>query len=185
MSGPATLGGPYQAWADFLERWAGGEPVDGAGLPPLAPGDFPADTLDRLRARLESAFNQRLQGWADALTAAMNAAGDEFAVGRAVAQARGGLHRVRALAAHPALPEELRAQLAGLLDDTVRRIQRDLESDLERLTTLGADPRVVEARRRTLRDNPLTAVIAQPPPADPSGWSYDPTAAPRRRIITG
>ncbi|GAA2244712.1 MULTISPECIES: hypothetical protein [Kitasatospora] len=184
MSGPAPLGGSYQAWADHLERWSKGEPVDGAGLPPLAPADFPADTLERLQVRITDALDRRLQRWADALVAAMNAADDEFAAGRALAQARGGLHQARSLAAHPGLPAELRERLSGILDDTARRIQQDLENDLVRLAAQGADPRFVEARRRTLRDNPLTAVIAQTPPADPGGWSYDPTAVPRRRIIT-
>ena len=62
---PGPLGGPYHAWADFLERWSAGEPVDDTSLPALTPTDFPEDTWQRLGVRIREALQQRLQAWAD------------------------------------------------------------------------------------------------------------------------
>ncbi|MER7673392.1 hypothetical protein ABTY61_33705 [Kitasatospora sp. NPDC096128] len=182
---PGPLGGAYHAWADFLERWSAGEPVDDTGLPALTRADFPEDTWQRLGARIREALQQRLQAWADALVAAVNAADDEFAAGRALAQARTGLHRIRALAGHPQLPADLREKLTAIIDEQTRRAQQDLEHELERRASREQDQQAVDARRRTLRDNPLTAVITATPPADPGGWSYDPADGPRRRIVPG
>ncbi|MFC9649533.1 hypothetical protein [Streptomyces sp. NPDC056937] len=222
MSGPVTgpvtgglwaHGGTYETWAAFLADWAAGSGgaarthapsgthatsggrSDGAGLPPLRQEDFAADTWDRLRLRLTDALSARLQRCADALAAALGEAADEFSVGRALAQARSGLHPVRALANHPALPEDLRPRLLKMVDDATRSLQQDLERAVESMVSEGGDPRRIEARRRTLRDNPLTAVTSAPPPvptADPpvstarpaatGGWSYDPTATGRRRV---
>ncbi|MER7585246.1 hypothetical protein [Kitasatospora sp. NPDC097691] len=185
MTGLWSSGGTYRAWADFLERWARGGPEADAALPPLVLADFPADTRERIRVRITEALTRRLQGWSDALTAALNAAPDEFGAGRALAQARTGLRAVRALAEHPGLDEEFRAKLTDVLDAQIRRSQADLEHELGRLAALDADPAWLEERRRTLRDNPLTAVIAETAPAARDGWSYDPAAAPRRRIVRG
>jgi hypothetical protein len=170
-------GGAYRAWGDFLERWAAGEPADPAGLPALAPADLPADTWQRLLARISAAVDRRLQGWADALTAALDEAADEFSVGRALAQSRTGPQAVRSLLAHPGLPEDFRTRMAAVIDEHMARLQQDLERSLDRAVTDGLDPRLAEARRRTIRDNPLTA-------AAPAAWSYDPAAGGRRRVIT-
>ncbi|MFE2639330.1 hypothetical protein ACFXKS_22275 [Streptomyces scopuliridis] len=181
-------GGTYETWAAFLTDWAAGGRSDGAGLPALRQEDFAADTWDRLRLRLTDALSARLQRCADALGTALGEAADEFSVGRALAQARSGLHPVRALATHPGLPEDLRPQLLKMVDDATRSLQQDLERAVESMVSEGGDPRRVEARRRTLRDNPLTAVTSAPPPvpaAEPAatgGWSYDPTATGRRRV---
>ncbi|MEV7780951.1 hypothetical protein [Kitasatospora sp. NPDC088351] len=181
----APPGGEYQRWADYLERWSEGAPEDPDGLPALDPARYPADTLARLAGRISEALGARLQGWSDALVSALNATGDEFAFGRALTQARTGLHRIRALAAHPGLPEDLRTRLTATVDEQVRRVQEDLERGLDRRSAAGRDPGWVEQRRRTLRDNPLTAVLAQRPPADPAGWAYDHAAAPGRRVVPG
>ena len=104
-----------------------------------------------------------------------------------LAQARTGLRSVRALAAHPGLPESLRSKLGELVDEQIPRLQAQLEQNLEDEARRGADARFVERRRRTLRDNALTAVLKSPeaapaPPADP--WaSYAPGAPTRRRVL--
>ncbi|MFI2612156.1 hypothetical protein [Kitasatospora sp. NPDC018619] len=185
MTGLIGSGGSYRAWADFLERWADGGPEDGSALPPLVLADFPEDARERFRVRVTDALTRRLQGWSDALTAALNAAPDEFGAGRVLAQARTGLRAVRALAGHPGLDEEFRTRLAEVVDTRIRRCQADLEHELDRLAALDADPAWLEQRRRTLRDNPLTTVIDEAAPAARDGWSYDPAAAPRRRIVRG
>ncbi|MCL7380913.1 hypothetical protein [Streptomyces sp. 35G-GA-8] len=181
-------GGTYETWAAFLTEWAAGGRSDGAGLPALRQEDFAADTWDRLRLRLTDALSGRLQRCADALAAALGETADEFSVGRALEQARSGLHPVRALANHPALPEDLRPRLLKMVDDATCSLQQDLERAVEGMVAEGGDPRRVEARRRTVRDNPLTAVTSAPPPvpagepAATGGWSYDPTATGRRRV---
>ncbi|MFD5316850.1 hypothetical protein [Streptomyces sp. NPDC127098] len=178
-------GGGYQAWADHLEQWARGARPDPDRLPALARDDFTAGTWARLANRLTEAISTSLQTWADGLTAAMSAETDEFAVGRALAQAREGLRGVRALAAHPGLPAELRERLLRLVDGQVARLQEELERDLARRPETATEPRWVEARLRTLRDNPLTAVLAEDTdrPSAAAGWTYDPAAPTRRRVI--
>lgn len=196
MSGLWGGGGGYQLWADHLERWAAGG--DGGGVggaefpapPALAPEDLPTDSWERLLDRITTAVNRRLQDWADALTAALSAAPDEFSAGRALAQSREGLRQIRALAAHPALPADFRTRLSATLDQRTRQLQQDIEADVDRLAALGEDPRLIEARRRTVRDNRLTAVLDEPPlppgaAAVPTGpaWAYDPAGGARRRVV--
>ncbi|OIJ65162.1 hypothetical protein [Streptomyces mangrovisoli] len=186
MTGLWADGGPYQAWVDHLRRWAALEPVDPAALPPLTQEQFDADTWARLTAHLTGALTARLVAWADAMVRALAQAHDEFSYGRELAQARTGLHTVRALAAHPGLPASLRERLTALVDEQIPQVQAQLERGLEEEARRGTDPRRVEARRRTLRDNALTATLgAPPPPAPGQPWAYDPAAPPRRRILPG
>ncbi|MER5206601.1 hypothetical protein [Streptomyces sp. NPDC002825] len=188
MSGFWGHGGPYGEWAEFLRRWAAGESVDPARLPPISAEAYDGDTIARLTAHLVQALGTRLQAWADALTRAMNAVTDEFEAGRELAQARNGLRPIRALAGHPRLPEQLRGRLTEVVDQQIVQVQEQLERLLEEAA--GEDPGAdwVEERRRTLRDNRLTAVLDAPAPQQSSGptadpWTYDPAAAPRRRVL--
>jgi hypothetical protein len=178
-------GGSYQAWADYLEGWAAGR-TDGRPPPALAGEDLPADIWQRLLVRIRDAVNLRLQNWADAMVAAVSAAPDEFSAGRALAQARAGLREIRALVAHPSLPDDFSTRLLKSVDDEARSLQSAIETELDRAVAGGEDPRWVEARRRTVRDNRLTAVLdeeARSPARDaPPAWSYDP-AGGRRRVI--
>ncbi|MEV3987811.1 hypothetical protein AB0J57_02770 [Streptomyces sp. NPDC049837] len=201
MSGLWGHGGAYQEWVGFLRRWAAFEPVDPGALPPVEEGRYDGDTMARLTTHLTQALGTRLQAWADSLVRAMEGADDEFSAGRALTQARAGLQSIRLLARHPGLPERLREQLTELVDRQVPELQAQLERNLEETARAeGADAYWVEQRRRTLRDNSLTGVLAQDPaapssPAPPSSpsaparppadaWAYDPAAAPRRRVIT-
>lgn len=187
-------GGPYETWVVFLRRWAAEEAVDPAALPALAEEHLPGDTWERLVRHLGDALDTRLRAWAERLTRALLAAADEFSAGRALAQARTGLQAVRAVAGHPRLPESTRTRLTELVDGQITDLQNQLERDLDRLAAQGADPRQVERRRRTLRDNPLTALLTEPPPAHGTGapagaapvadpWAGDPAARPRRRVV--
>jgi hypothetical protein len=190
-------GGAYQVWVDFLRRWAAFEPVDPAALPALSEEHWHSDTWVRLANHLTGALDTRLVAWAEALVRALGQARDDFSYGRELAQARVGLQSVRALTAHPGLPDSLRERLTRLVDDQIRQVQAQLEQNLDEELSRGADRRLLERRRRALRDNALTAVLDQPPPplstpptgrppsapapsADP--WAYDPSAPPKRRI---
>lgn len=195
MSGLWGHGGAYQEWVEFLRRWAAFEPVDPGALPPVHEGAYDGDTMARLTRHLTQALGTRLQAWADTLVRAMEAATDEFSAGRELAQARIGLQSIRLLARHPGLPERLREQLTELVDRQVPDLQAQLERSLEEVARAdGADAYWVEQRRRTLRDNALTAVLGQDPAAAPApsparppadAWAaYDPAAAPRRRVVT-
>ncbi|MEV5661013.1 hypothetical protein [Streptomyces flaveolus] len=189
MSGLWGDGGAYQTWAQFLRRWAARQPVDPAALPALTDEQYDAATWVRLGAHLTSAFNTRLGSWADALVRALDQARDEFSYGRELTQARAGLREVRALAAHPGLPESLRTELLRLVDQQIPHVQEQLEHQLAEEERRGADRRLLERRRRTLRDNALTGVLAAPPPATPTvpdPWAADvPGSPPRRRIVPG
>ncbi|MGI5245919.1 hypothetical protein [Dactylosporangium sp. CA-139066] len=171
-------GGPYARWAAFLEQWSAGAPADPADLPALAPADLPPDGWERLGNRLSGAVSQRLQDWARALSAGLSGARDEFSVARALVQARGGLHPVRSLAAHPALPEDLRRRLAEIVDTSIASAQDQLERQVDGLRRGGAPKSVVDARLRTIRDNPLTAAA---PAARPDAWLG--ATAGRRRVV--
>lgn len=188
-------GGDYQTWADHLRRWgeegAAGTAEAAARLPRLRQEDYHHETWVRLVNQLTGAVDRRLRSWADALTAALEEAADEFAAGRALVQSRTGLDAIRALAAHPSLPQDLREQLGKLVAGQIGSLQQQLEDQLNRAERSGADRQFIDGRRRTLRDNPLTTAgagtgtgSAAAAPAPGEGWSYDPAGPARRRIMT-
>lgn len=174
--------GHYQAWAAFLERWGQGEPLDPATLPPLGPEDFIGESWQRLADRLSGAISRRLQTWSDTLTRELGNAGDEFQAARALNHARWSLPPIRALAGAAALPEEIRTKLTDLVDNQIRTTQEQLDAQTDRLRRSGVPGPAVEARLRTIRENPLTTATGGRP-ATGDGWAIDPSRTPRRRII--
>ncbi|QES18790.1 hypothetical protein DEJ46_06570 [Streptomyces venezuelae] len=173
---------------ESLRRWAGFEPVDLARLPTITAEAYDGATVARLTTHITAALNTRLQAWADMLVRAVDAATDEFSAGRELAQARTGLRSIRDLADHHGLPERLRERLTELVDRQIPELQAQLERLLEEAAREEPEARWIEERRRTLRDNALTAVLAEPPataphPGGADAWSYDPAAAPRRRVL--
>ncbi|KND46363.1 MULTISPECIES: hypothetical protein [Streptomyces] len=171
----------YQIWARTLDRWADGDRTDPLHLPPLAADSLPADTWQRLLTRIAAAVDRRLQSGLDLMVREVNDATDEFSVGRALTRGRDVLRSVRAVITHTSLPADFRQRMAGLMDEHTRRLQEELERGVRSLLAEGADPHAVETRRRTLRDNPLTAVLSEPSGPPPVGW-YEPTGG--RRIVT-
>jgi hypothetical protein len=177
-------GGTYQSWAEFLERWAKGDDTGFDRLPKVDPGELNAETLVRLADRLVTVMAARLQDWADRLTRAMAAESGEFGVARALTQARTGLRSVRRLAAHPGLPEDLRARLGEMVDRQIASSQDQLEADLTRMAAGGVSLRQIDARRRTVRENRLTAVLAEPAATGPEpARSNDSAGSAGRQII--
>lgn len=182
MTGLWGDGGAYGAWVEFLRRWAAAEPVDPAGLPALDQERFAGETWVRLSTHLTGALSTRLQDWADRLSRALAAAADEFSAGRELTQARVGLQRIRAVAGHPGLPPGVREQLSNMVDGQIENVQVQLEQSLDDLARGGLDPRRVEERRRTLRENPLTQVLTgPPPPQNPPPPKTPPSRAPGSR----
>lgn len=187
-------GGSYAAWTSYLERWGSRLQAIEEPLPALGQDYFDPDTWVRLEDHLIDAFNSRLRLWSTALTSALGEATDEFAVGRALVNARIGLLSVLGLADHPGLPGSLREQLRGLVERQIRFVQQSLEREVDRLSAEGWPRAQAEARRRTLRENPLTAVLSgggQPataarPAPFPTGatdpWAFDLTRPSRRHI---
>jgi septum formation topological specificity factor MinE len=188
-------GGTYDQWAAYLETWAAGARDHGEHLPRLREQDFPSDGWERIGNRLTGALSQRLKGWAEALTRAVGECGSEFEVGRALAQARDGLREARRLTQHPGLPPEMREKLLQIVDRQVESAQNELERQVDRMRRAGTRPEHVEARLRTLRDNRLTAVLAEQagggggkapgsvPAHGSPGWALPPGTSARRRII--
>ena len=175
-------GGHYQTWVAFLERWQAGEQVDPAGLPPLTEKDFAGDSWQRLTDRITGALDGRLTAWSETLSRELSTARDEFTAARALNHARWGLPSIRALAAAPSLPPELRTRLIEIVDSQIVSVQQQLDQQVQRLRASGVPNAAVEARLRTVRDNPLTAVTSAPHITG-EGWAGDPTASPRRRVI--
>ncbi|XVU23524.1 hypothetical protein ACQPZJ_40715 [Actinoplanes sp. CA-054009] len=177
-----VTGGHYQAWAAFLERWGAGEDLDPATLAPLTPDDFAGDSWGRLTERITAALSARLVAWSQTLVRELSGARDEFAAARALNHARWALPPIRALAGAPGLPEELRGRLVELVDNQITQVQQQIDERIQALRASGVPRAAVEARLRTVRDNPLTAVT-RGPHVTGDGWSGDPTATPRRRVI--
>jgi hypothetical protein len=175
-------GGAYQAWSAFLQQWGNGGPGDPATLPDLAPEDLAGDTWERLMNQITAALDKRLTAWSETLSRELGNARDEFAAARALDHARWGLPPIRALADAPGLPPAVRARLLELVDNQIRSVQKQIDEQIQRMRHNGVPAAAVEARLRTVRDNPLTAVLG-PAHATGGGWDADPTATPRRRVI--
>ncbi len=180
-------GGRYQRWADFLDRWGHGEPLDPAHLPPLHPEDFTPDSWQRLVDRISDALSTRLQTWADVLSRELGHAPDEFSAARALGHARANLRSIRALAGHPALPSDLGARLVEMIDSQITAVQRTLDEQVDAMRRSAVNRTVVEARLRTLRDNSLAVVVGEdatrPTDGPPDAWAGDPANPPRRRVV--
>ncbi len=176
-------GGQYAVWAAFLERWATGEQLDPATLPALEPADFHADSWDRLSGRIFDALAKRMKAWGDTLSRELGSP-DEFAAARALNHARWSLVPIRALAGTPALTEELRTKLTEMVDTLIRDAERQLDESVDRMRRSGAPRAAVEARLRTVRANPLSAVTERANRhVTADAWAADPLATPRRRVI--
>ncbi|MGW5580233.1 hypothetical protein [Micromonospora chokoriensis] len=178
----AVNGSGYQAWVTFLDQWRAGQANDASGLPLLAEDDYPADSWARLIRRLRGALASRLQAWAEGLLRAMAEARDEFEVARALTQSRQGLAVIRAVAAHPGLPHELSRHLVEAIDEEIRSAQQALMENIESARRAGVDDRIIQARLRTLRDNPIS-VIASPALLRVDAWACDPSRPSRRQIL--
>jgi hypothetical protein len=176
------IGGHYEAWATFLERWGAGESLDPASLPPITTEDLAGDSWQRLVDRITAALSQRLRTWSDTLSREISGARDEFSAARALNHARWSLPPIRALAGAEALPAEFSTRLLALVDEQIRDSQRQLDEQTDRMRRSGLPHSAVEARLRTIRDNPLTALTAGAHVTD-AGWAADPAARPRRRVI--
>ncbi|MFD6563611.1 hypothetical protein [Micromonospora profundi] len=175
-------GSGFQEWVAFLDRWRAGEVDDPRQLPPLAEDDYPADIWARLIGRMADALAFRLQTWADALLRAMAEARDEFEVARALTQSRRGLATIQAVAGHPGLPKQLAGQLRDAVDKQIRAAQQALMDGIESARRAGLDDRIVQARLRTLRDNPITVTASQAH-RRVDAWACDPSRPTRRQII--
>lgn len=179
-----VTGGAFQIWATFLDSWADGGQPDVAALPAIDRHHFAGDGWARLTDRITGALDRRLTTWSGVLAREFSAARDEFAAARALHHARWELAPIRALAGAAALPEEVRGRLTELVETQIRSVQDQLERHVERMRRSGTPRAAVEARLRTIRDNPLTGVLTGPPvPGPAAGWAADPTVTPRRRVI--
>ncbi|MFD7650887.1 hypothetical protein ACFV5M_25015 [Streptomyces albidoflavus] len=210
MTGFWGDGGAYGAWVAHLREWGEGGDPDPASLPELRPEDWAEDTWHRLAVHLQEAVAARFDHWSTALTAAAadRAGAGPGAFGRTLAHSRTGLRNLRRFTAHPGLPEHVREELGALVDESITRTQQALEENLDSLAASGVPSTAVELMRRELRDNALTAVLAEerapapgrprrgllrrrsaepaPPAPPPDPWGAPPPdGPPRRRIIPG
>ena len=170
--------GPYAAWASWLDAFARGEDLPLHHLVPID-DDLGAHMRGRLLVRLEAAFRARAGLWADALrrhlaAAPASAPGDLRPV---LVAARNRLQPLRALAADPRLPDDLKAALADALRAMVAEAQESLENSARQERQCTAELLAV------VRENHLLAALTSPAPAvvpHPSGQVPFPAG---RRVI--
>lgn len=173
-------GGAYAEWSAFLEDWSHGKSGTDAIPNVLEQDDFATDTWVRVLTRVQDAVQERLNRWNSQLTTALIAAPDEFTLGRALAQSRGGLRSIRELCLQPGLPEDLRTRLIGQIDQQVRSLQTSLEQQAMDLRRSG-DSKASEMLLRALRDNRLDVVTTTNVPPTVEWNPIGDTA--RRRVI--
>jgi hypothetical protein len=182
-------GGAYAAWTTYLQAWGTDLRTTDERLPVLGRDDFAPETWVRLTNRIIDAINARLRAWTTAVSAEISTAGSEHAVGRALVSSRVGLASILRLADHPSLPDDLRGQLRKQVEEQIASIQQSLIDDAAGLQSQGWTRSAAEARQRTVRENPLLAVLNSPaassatgaPAADP--WAFDRTQRPRRHLV--
>lgn len=186
-------GGAYAVWVGYLKRWGADLRTADEPLPALQQQDFAPETWVRLTNHIVDAVNGRLRAWTEAFVADVSSARSEFAYGRGLVSARTGLTSVLRLVDNPALPADLREQLRGQVERQVTSMQQSLEKEVAELERQGWSRAEAETRRRSVRDNPLTADLTAPPaPAQPAAvlppdapdpWAQDLTGRPRRRLV--
>jgi hypothetical protein len=173
-------GGTYAQWAKFLEDWsdekAGLDAIPNA----LEQADFAEHTWVRLLTRVQDSVQKRLDRWNAQLTRALAATSDEFTIGRALTQARGGCRAIRELCLQPGLPEELRTRLIAQIDQQIRSVQTSMEQQAMDLRRSG-DYNASEMLLRVVRDNRLDVVTT---PNGPTTADWFTSGVPaRRRVI--
>lgn len=164
----------YAEWVPLLERFRDG---DDAVIDLMRAGtiEWTSVVAERWTSRLADAFNIRLKKVSAQLQLALDrAAGDTFAISRALLAARRALVPLHVAAALPCAPEEVRQHFAAELHDFAARTQESLESAAKRIRTDQGS--VLKA----IRDNPLNV----PPPSTPTETHSEPQAPlPRGRRI--
>ena len=185
-------GGAYATWTTYVARWGADLGVSDEHLPTLGQEDFAPQTWVRLTNHIIDAINARLRLCTTALTTDMASARSEFAVGQALVRARTGLASVLRLASHPSLPEDLRGRLRGMVEQQIVSVQQSLQQDGDGLERSGWRRADADARRSTIKNNPLTGVLtsamaapqAAPGAADaPPAWAPDPGRRPQRQLF--
>lgn len=165
----------YAEWAPLIERFGAG---DDSALERMRAGTIEWTNIvaERWTSRLSDALTARLKQVSKQLQLALDrAAGDTFAISRAMLGARRSLAPLHAATSLPCLPENLRAHLADELRRFVSETQNSLETGAKRLR--HDDGHVLKA----LRDNPLTT-----PPAISPDTTGDSTPEPPihgRRVL--
>jgi hypothetical protein len=131
--------------------------------------------------RIQQAINDRLERWSKMLSRHLADATDEFSWGRALSQSRDALRAILEFCSLPELPAEVRDALTHQVHGIVRSNQQTLEADASRELG-GPGGRNAEMQLRQLRQNPLTAVIAEPLPDRSAGersWSFGSSIHPQ------
>lgn len=147
----------YAEWAPLLERFGEG---DDSVLESMRAGtiEWTSVVAERWTSRLSEALSARMRQISKQLQLALDrAAGDTFAISRAMLGARRSLTPLHSATTLPCLPGNVRAHLTEELRRFVTETQTGLETGAKRIR--HDDGHVMKA----LRDNPLTT----PPPDSP------------------
>lgn len=147
----------YAEWVPLIECFGAG---DDSVLERMRAGTIEWTNIvaERWTLRLSEALSARLKQVSKQLQLAFDrAAGDTFAISRAMLGARRSLRPLHAATSLPCLPENVRAHLTDELRRFVAETQNGLETGAKRIR--HDDGHVLKA----LRDNPLTT----PQPTSP------------------
>lgn len=148
--------GPYAAWASWLTAFGRGTDLPTDHLSPVD-ADMGPHMQARLLHRVNEAFVARQRLWARALQRDLDVAG---LTALSLVEIRVRLRPLVGLTRNALLPEAVRVALSDALAETVTSAQRNLEDAVRRL------PHSTDVLLGVLRDNKLTAALAEPPPAD-------------------
>lgn len=149
------MAGIYAQWAAWLADFGHGRQQRSLdGLPAMCVTELGSVAAVRLSQRCAEALNMRLDLWRRSLDRDLEHAGGPDDLRRAMTAARSRLSPLRELAGSPLLFEELRDNVERQLQQTLERMQEDLEGEVRRVEGAG------ETLLRIVREQPLCRAVA-------------------------
>ncbi len=184
--------GLYEQWTSRLQRWSRDPATPLDDLPGLDDDSFTKDTYLLLFRHVQDAISVFMDRWRAELELSFGRVSTAYELGTEMVRLRHLLRPRVDLARLCAWPEPLRAALLDGLKADVEGLQRELEQVLATSQSRGwFDRDRADALVAVIRRNPLTGVLAGPPPPPvvdytlPSGPAPDrvPRTPTARRIL--
>lgn len=155
-----THNGQYETWVRRLRAWQKDPSTPLHDLPVLDDASFTPATYQRLLTHVEKALDVVTRRWSERLEAAFGRHAPGHDLARDLVAIRPLLARRVQLATHPHLPEGLRRPLRKECEQTLARLQEELEDTVTDLRRHGRFPSTdVDQLLRAVRENSLLRVL--------------------------